>query len=61
MLSFSYKPIVVSNLALPSWKWFTFVFLLVMLRISPHSAYVPQTNTALLLDVPMPLMRWGNS
>jgi hypothetical protein len=57
MLSFSYKLIVVSNLALPSWKWFTFVFLLVMFGTSPHSAYVPQPSTVLLLDV---AMRWGN-
>jgi hypothetical protein len=60
MISFSYKPIVVSNLALPSWKWFIFVFLLVMLGASSHSAYVPQTRTALLLEVPMPPMWWGN-
>jgi hypothetical protein len=60
MLSFPYKPFLVSNLALPPpppWKWVTLVFLLVMFGTSPHSAYVPQTSCALLLDVPM---RWGN-
>jgi hypothetical protein len=60
MLSFSYKPIVVLNLALPSWKWFTSVFIIVMLGTSSHSAYVPQTINALLLDVPMPPKRWRN-
>jgi hypothetical protein len=59
MLSFLYKPFVVSNLALLSWKLFSFVFLLVMLGTS-NSAYVLETSTALQLDVPMPLMQWGN-
>jgi hypothetical protein len=47
-LFFSYKPVAVSNLALPFWKWFTFASFLVLLGTSPHSA----TSTSLEQALP---------
>jgi hypothetical protein len=48
-LLFLFRPIVALSPALPFWKMFVFVSLLAMLGTSQSLAFVPLTNTALLL------------
>jgi hypothetical protein len=47
-----------SNPALTSWKMLVFVSLLAMLGTSQSLAFVPLTNTVLLLGAPMQPKRW---
>jgi hypothetical protein len=49
---------VALNPALPCWKMLVFVSLLAMLGTSQRLAFVPLTNTVLLLGAPMQTTWW---